>query len=259
MKHTKSKPPKRSKWKRYVLYFMVVSVLGGLLTLWIAHEPLPVGEEGDAAEVLADRMLKATNAAAWENVDMVYWEYPRQHKHLWDKKKHQARVEWPEYVAIINTKTGDGVVSKNGEKLTGAAAQEALFSAFGFWTNDSFWLNPISKVRDPGTKRYAVDLDNGKQGLLVQYTSGGITPGDAYLYELDEAGYPINWKFWVEIVPVGGVEFTWEKYEELPGGVWISTFHEGLLLDVEIKNLQAGSKPSDFGYSDDLFFVLGRR
>ncbi len=88
---------------------------------------------------------------------------------------------------------------------------------------------------------------------MVSYTSGGVTPGDSYLWILDENGLPESWKMWVKIIPVGGMEFTWEKWTELSTGAKVATYHHHKLLDLDISNLKAATSLSAFGLQDDPF------
>jgi hypothetical protein len=83
------------------------------------------------------------------------------------------------------------------------------------------------KVRDPGTERKVVNTKMGK-GLLVTYTSGGVTPGDSYLWILDQNNRPVKWKMWVSIIPLGGLEFTWEDWQKHEGA-WFAPTHVGPL------------------------------
>jgi len=98
--------------------------------------------------------------------------------------------------------------------------QEELDSAYNHWINDSFWLNPFASFRDDGVEIALLD-----GGLFVEYHLGGRTPGDAYWWRLDQNGRPIAWKMWVSIVPIGGLELSWEGWVQLDSGAWISTVH----------------------------------
>ena len=120
--------------------------------------------------------------------------------------------------------------------MTGEVKEEKLTTARNYFYNDSFWLIAPFKVRDPGTIREYVNFD-GKDALLVTYTSGGATPGDSYLWILDENNRPLSWKMWVSIIPFGGMETSWESWEKFHDA-WISTLHKGP-VDIKIENLSA--------------------
>ena len=98
-------------------------------------------------------------------------------------------------------------------------------TAIDFFNNDSFWLAAPFKAFDPGTERSIVNLKDGRKGLMVTYTSGGTTPGDTYVWILDENDRPTAIKMWVQILPLGGMEFTWENILTLPSGALIAQDH----------------------------------
>jgi hypothetical protein len=73
----------------------------------------------------------------------------------------------------------------------------------------------------------------------VTYTSGGVTPGDSYLWILDENDRPIAWKFWVQKIPIGGLESSWGDWQQYKG-VWLGASHEvgPLEIKLEIQNIK---------------------
>ena len=89
---------------------------------------------------------------------------------------------------------------KDPSKSEGATP-EIIQTAQHFFNNDSFWLVAPYKVFEQGVERRIVDYD-GKKPLLVTYTSGGSTPGDSYLWILDENGFPTSYKMWVSLIPL---------------------------------------------------------
>ncbi|MEQ8926621.1 MAG: hypothetical protein RLO81_12450 [Fulvivirga sp.] len=202
------------------------------LSIFLLSEELPKGTQGPRAEELADKMLEALNKPAWDSIKVVSWSYPRGHDYVWDKENKSVAVKWDDYLVVINTDTEKGEVFEAGKKVN----DDDLFNTgLKYFYNDSFWLIAPFKVKDPGTIRSIVNYD-GSDALLVQYTSGGVTPGDSYLWILDKEHKPKAWKFWTSLVPIGGMEFTWENWVSLHGAK-ISTFHEGL-IDIKITNLK---------------------
>ena len=237
-------------------FFVGLFILGvlGLGTLYILyHESLPEGKEGPEAEAMADRMLEAVNADAWSEVRYLSWGFPRGHDFVWDRQRNKVQVEWDDHRAQLDAETGKGLVFEKGEPVLGTDADETLKTAQNYFWNDSFWLLAFLKVRDPGTVRSVVDLENGEKGLLVTYQSGGSTPGDSYLWQLGPDGRPTSWKMWVNIIPIGGLEFTWENWKQTPNGAWYAPMHDGSLLDVEITNVRTANSLEELKLPANLF------
>ena len=112
-------------------------------------------------------------------------------------------------------------------------------TSWDFFNNDSFWLCAPYKVFDPGTARSIVTLNDGRKGLKITYTSGGTTPGDSYVWILDDNYTPIAVKMWVSILPIGGIEFTWENYIYLSSGAMIAQDHWLYgAVNIDITNVQ---------------------
>ena len=241
---------------RIVLAMVVLLVLSVGVLFLLFHEKRPTGTPGAAAEALADKMLAAVNADAWDDLVIVEWDFPRGHHHLWDRQRHLAQVTWGDNRALVDPKRMEGVAYQNGQVVSGEEGEALTKEAIHLFWNDSFWLAGFLKVRDPGTTREVVELEDGKQGLLVTYSSGGMTPGDAYLWKLREDGRPESWQMWVEILPIGGLEFTWSGWQELPGGAMVAPVHDGDLLDVVITDVKGANSLSELGHPEDLFAPL---
>lgn len=218
----------------------------------------PSGESGPEAEALAAKMLAAVNAEAWKATGAITWKFMR-NVHLWDRERNLCRLQTGNKTILVDLSTRAGLAFKRGKRLSGEKEARWVQTAWESWANDSFWLNPVVKIRDEGTRREVVTLEDGSKGLLVTYTSGGVTPGDAYLWLLDEDGKPYEWRFWVSILPFKGMRFSWEKWTELPTGAWISQFHDGL-FNVRIKDLAAARNlPALIGDEDPFSPLLEQR
>lgn len=221
------------RWKKLLISisigFIIILFSVGLV-IYILDEPIPDGAGGEKAEQLAEKMLTALNKPAWDSLETISWQYPiGDHKYVWNKKNDQVEVYWDDYKVVINTQTGAGVIYENNKLAE--YDKKIIDKAFNYFYNDSFWLIAPYKIKDPGTIRKVVQYNRG-EALLVQYTSGGSTPGDSYLWILDEDYRPRAWKFWASIIPIGGMEFTWEDWVDM-NGAQISTFHDGM-IDIKI-------------------------
>ncbi|RMF04314.1 MAG: hypothetical protein D6772_00750 [Bacteroidetes bacterium] len=217
-----------------LLGFVVLLVLAG----WLAHEPLPlVQKRGAAADELARKVELAVNKAAWDSTRYVSWAFRTGTSYIWDKAENQVLVKWDDYEVLLHTPSLQGKVRRAGELLAaGPARDKALRKAWSQFANDSFWLCAPMKLFDPGTQRGIVVLEDGSEALLVSYTSGGVTPGDHYLWILEESGLPKAWKMWVSIIPVGGLEFAWTNWTPADGPR-IARDHPGALFNVPILDL----------------------
>ncbi len=211
------------KWAGIIILIAIAAIVG---LLFVANEPLPSGEEGPAAESLADKMLVALNKPAYDTLKTLRWSFPRGHHFVWNKQENIVNARWGEFEVAFSPDTKEGTAKKAGIVLTGDDSQKAIWKAWSLFANDSFWLVAPYKIRDPNTSRQLVILEDGSEALLVTYNSGGVTPGDSYLWILDQDYRPKAWKMWVEILPVGGMEFTWEGWTQ-HGYAWFAPMHKG--------------------------------
>ena len=128
-----------------LLAFLIVTALAVYL---FAHEPRPVGTPGPDAEALADRMLAAVDAAAWDTTAYVAWDFDARQRYRWRRDVDSVEVRWGDYVVDVHTETVTGRARRAGELLTGEDAREAVAAAWAHFCNDSFWLAAPFKVRD---------------------------------------------------------------------------------------------------------------
>ena len=91
---------------------------------------------------------------------------------------------------------------------------------------------------------------------MVEYTSGGVTPGDAYVYILGEDGLPTSYLMWVQIIPVGGVEFSMEEWTTLYSGAKLPLAYPGAAFTLKLEDVKAAASLSDLGQKADLFQPL---
>ncbi|MBK6264029.1 hypothetical protein JKA74_03185 [Marivirga sp. S37H4] len=245
------------KFLKWLFIILVSLTIVGYIAYLVIDKPLPEGQKGEKAEALADKILDAVNDSAWQATDVVSWDFKGEHQHVWDKNRHYAQVVWDDYEVFINLNNITGKAIVKGKLLRDSAATvEFVKDAYEYWANDSFWLNPITKIRDSGTERYYVETENEEtEALLVKYTSGGVTPGDSYLWVVDKTTWlPRSVKMWVQIIPVGGVEFSWENWIKTETGALVASEHQGL-IKVNINNIHTYKTINEFE-KGDIFKIL---
>ncbi|WP_445381889.1 hypothetical protein [Robiginitalea sp. IMCC43444] len=214
-------------------------LLLSLATYLIFNEQLPEGEPSQKADTLARRMLKAVNHEAYRNTRFLEWTFSGVHHYRWDKTKGTVAVEWGENKVLLHlNQPGASEVYIAGELKEGSERTELVEKATDYFNNDSFWLVAPHKVFDPGTERRLVRLENGEEGLMVTYTSGGSTPGDSYLWLLDENGLPRAFKMWVGILPIGGIEASWDDWLTTESGTLLPRSHKVWFVEIEMGNVR---------------------
>ena len=244
------------RWLKITGIVLIVLVLGIVALVWIKSKPMPLGETGPAADQLAQKMLTAINNEAWEKTGAVQWTFAQRHQFIWDRKRHFTEVSWDDYRVLVDINRKKGIAYQGGKEVSGEEGQALVIQAWEFWANDSFWLNAPAKVFDGGTSRHLVKTEDGKEALLVKYSSGGVTPGDAYLWELDEQGLPQKYSMWVSIIPVKGMEASWANWKATETGAKISTEHDLGIFTILIEDLKTASDLSELTEGKDIFSAL---
>jgi len=242
------------KLLRILLYIIGFLFLAAFIAWLVMNEKEPVGTPSPEADQMAQRMMASVDKVAWDSTRWLEWDFARGHHYIWDKSRNYVHVSWDMNDVYLDTKSVTGKAYSGGEPA--ANSDKLIQDAWSLFCNDSYWLNPVVKAFDPGTERSIVDLD-GQKGLKVQYTSGGVTPGDSYVWFLDENNRPNAWKMWVKIIPIGGIHNSWEGWQELPTGAWVATTHTFFGSKMEmISNVKAGMTMEDMGLDGDPFQVL---
>lgn len=212
-----------------ILGLIVLMLVIGFGVLYaIYNEPLPEGRSGPEADALANKMLVSLNHDLYNNTRFLEWSFRNDsHFYVWDRVKKTVEVQWDSYrvdLDLINT--GSSIGYKNGERLNANENEDIVEDAIAMFNNDSFWLVAPYKVFDPGTQRQVITLEDGSEALLVTFNSGGTTPGDSYLWILQPSGFPKSFKMWVKIIPIGGVEATWDEWLVAESGAFLPKSHE---------------------------------
>ena len=218
-------------------------------------QPLPQGQMGPEAEALAQRLQEAAGVPAWAQTGAVRWTFAGHH-HLWDRQRSWARVRWDDFEVQLDVDRKVGLAWRQGALLPAAEAQKRIEQAWRLWINDSFWLNPVAKFFDPGTERRLVALPGGEEGLLISYHSGGATPGDSYLWLAGEDGLPRAWRMWVSIIPLGGLQASWEHWITLDTGARVATRHRLWRFTLELQEVAGARTLAELEPAPDPFAAL---
>lgn len=220
-----------------VLLLLVSTVVYFLIN----NESLPLGKKGKEADALASKMLQAINNEAYKNTEIIEWNFTGNHYYKWKKKENIVEVSWDDNKVILHTTAPEKSVVYDNNLLV--ENQETIKQAIDLFNNDSFWVVAPYKIFDPGTERSIVNYE-GKEALLITYNSGGTTPGDSYLWILDETYMPVAFKMWTKIIPIGGVYATWDDWKTTESGIKLPKSHKLSLfgLEVDITDLNAYNK-----------------
>lgn len=244
--------------RRLLKVLVVLAVFAVGFWIW-ANEPRPAGTPGPAAEALAQKMLAAVDDEAWRRTGAVTWSFRGEHRHLWDRQRSFAIVAWGDTEVELDLTTRQGFAHRReGGELAGEELAKALDTAWQLWCNDSFWLNPLTKIYDEGTARSLVEHKDGP-ALLVEFGAGGVTPGDAYLFLLDAQGLPERWQMWTQILPIQGLGAGWEGWTQLATGARVATRHPIGPFTLELRDVRGAATLAELQPGPDPFVRLAER
>ncbi len=211
---------------------LVLTVVIGWLVYRSLTMPMPEGASGAKAEELADKMLASLNYDGYKKLNEISWTFRGTNKYVWNKNNQTVLAEFDEAIVRLNFGTGNHEIIKSNE----LADEDLIRAAIANFYNDSFWVVAPFKIRDRSATRKYVETEDGP-GLLVTYHSGGVTPGDSYLWVLDKNYRPKYWRFWTQL-PVPGMKFKWKGWTQ-EQGVWFSTKHPAQVpVSVKIGDLK---------------------
>lgn len=231
-------------------FFKIIRNIGlGLLLLiglayglsrYVFSDPLPVGETGPKADSLAHEMLKALHYDAFKETQQIKWDFAGGHYYHWFKSEDRCQVTWNDYKVELKLKDyPSSTVYENGQRLQGEQAEKIIQTAIDYFNNDSFWLVAHYKVFDPGTERSLIENPQGNPHLLVTYSSGGSTPGDSYLWELDDQNRPLAFRIWASIIPLKGMRSTWDDLIITKSGAVFPASHRTMGLEMSMGEVEA--------------------
>ena len=234
----------------YLKILKYISLLGALslflfgVTAWLIHRPTPKAEADGT--LLASRIEQAVNISAWKETGLIQWSFAGA-THLWDRKRKLHQYKRGNLIIQHHLETRKAI--RLQDNMARKATPKEQKKAWDMWINDSFWLNPLAKFRDAGVVLSTVTYER-EQTLLVHHTQGGNTPGDHYLWFIDENSRPYQWRMWVSIIPIGGIACSWENWIQLPTKAWIAQSHQCGPLEITLTNIKASYSWQDLFETD---------
>ncbi len=210
---------------------LALLIIVGALFYVVNNESLPTGIKGEKAEALASKMMKALNYEAYKKTEVLKWSFRGKHFYKWHKPENIVEVSWDNNKVVLHTKQPEKSEVFVSDSKT--ENQQLIQQATDFFNNDSFWLVAPFKIFDAGVERNIVK-HNDKDALLITYTTGGSTPGDSYLWILNEEGFPTSFKMWTSSIPIGGIEASWNDWKKTEAGFQLPTKHKLSLFGMEL-------------------------
>jgi hypothetical protein len=235
----------------WVLGIIALLILSLFILIQIKSEPLPVSSVN--GDILANKMLTAVNKPAFDSVKFLSWNFGNRHQYVWDKVENKAIVKMKDLTVYLDLNTIKGKAYKNDQLLKDKDLDKAISKAWSNWCNDSFWAFGQFKIFDKGTSRSEIPMPDGKKALLVTYSSGGVTPGDSYLWLLDDNYIPTAFKLWVNIIPLKGQLATWENWIKGNSQAMYSQEHKISFITTKVSDIREGIDWRDFGYDSVSF------
>lgn len=240
---------------RIIAILILLSLVGIILYGVIIHEKEPHGLVSDEAKNRATKLRENLNYDQWLKTNWISWDFLGQHQYIWNKQNKQVQVSWNDQKVLLDiTDRNSSLCYKNSTLIENEDRINMIEEAWSYFCNDSFWLIAPYKILDDGTRHSFVEVD-GKKGLKVKYSSGGVTPGDSYVWDIDHEK-PGYFRMWTSIIPVGGLEVSWEGWEEKSTGIIVSTLHKSDIFTMKFDNIKAGFRFEDIGLLEDPFLEL---
>jgi hypothetical protein len=203
------------------------------------NEDLPISKPSIEADVLAKKMLDALDYNAYKNTDYIEFTFKNRHHYKWHKLENTCEVYWKNFqvnLDLSNTKNSTVLVGK--QIYNGIEKDQYIKKALDYFNNDTFWLVAPYKIFDTGTTRAISTNKAGEKGLLITYSSGGSTPGDTYLWHLDQNNIPKSFQMWTSIIPIQGFPASWDNWTRTKSGSQLPTFHTLGVFGLELTGIR---------------------
>lgn len=188
--------------------------------------PSVVPAADEAANKLADAVMKASGGAVWPSVKRIRFSFvvgePGKTeplllaRHDWDLQTYTDTVSWTDKKATIDLCSPELITSADDK------------AALARWTNDSYWLVAPLKLRDKGvTLSYGgkQTVDGREFEILnVSFQNVGVTSADRYTMYIDaKTSLIAKWDYMPG--PDKKITSAWEDYRDF-NGLKLATKHD---------------------------------
>ena len=229
--------------KKILTRFFALLLLSLVVT---ACSSLPVGQAGEAAEKLAQKMIKAADYDKWQNTAAVAFVFRGDDRVFWDKKRKLIELQFKKKTVQFSELSGKSLCLEGERRLLDECGELTQAAVKRFY-NHTFWLNPVFHIQSPGAERALVENDK----LLVSFKSGGSTPGDSYLFTADEEGKVADMRMWVSILTIKGMRAVFSDYRTTETGVRVAHHHKlSGLVSVDLSEVKMYTQYPEAGSAD---------
>ena len=219
-----------------------------------------VGSDARAVQI-ADAVMDAVGGrAAWDDTQLITWNFDGKRRLVWDKWSGDVRVDnlYNDQTVLLNINNDMGRVFRNGEELTqpDSVARYVKQGKLN-WVIDSYWLLMPFKLKDTGVTLTYIGNEltqAGKPADILQLTfkNGTTLAGGKYKVWVDKKSRLVTqWAQYTNPADATPL-FTlpWDDYEQ-HGNILLSSDrgdHE--LTDIMVFTGLPGEVFSDFTRTD---------
>lgn len=193
-----------------------------------AAEGFNVEGSDSLAIAWADATMKAMGGReAWDNLNVLAWNFFGARDLIWDKPTGRVRIDFPRdsSIYLLNLTSMDGKVLRNGAEITNPdSLTKYLTRAKNIWINDSYWLVMPFKLKDSGVTlkysgSYTTLKDTPAEVLELTFDNVGATPDNKYEVFIDKSDSLIKqWAYYRDATQdSASAIWPWDNYKSYNG------------------------------------------
>ncbi|GAB4022782.1 hypothetical protein [Spirosoma koreense] len=152
------------------------------------------GSDARAVQIADAVMAAMGGRAAWDETQLISWNFDGERKFVWDKWSGDVRIDnlHDDQTILMNINNDMGRVFRNGEEVTNPdSVAKYVKQGKRTWISDSYWLLMPFKLKDAGvTLKYLGDETTraGRPADVLQLTlkNGSAMSGNRYKIWVDK-------------------------------------------------------------------------